>query len=413
MRGTAVRIHQLQQAGPGGLAFRQLKAGAGAYFARDSDRGPLVGDNDDVAILETDGRHAAFTDEGIQVHRRHDLIVAADLDVPVAAPSGVDPARLVQIAQQGIGRGTAVAAGLGHIAGDEQGDGLRIHGGQIDLAVGMAGGRQLAAQGILQFVLGQTGHVELADFGDVQLAGRADFEDGIHIEAPAPQAQDDPVTRCDGAGGSSLTEIALEKIGSVGCRSVSGIAALRQEQQAQQQKKNRLFHGTAPGLVLGLFRLGSRHDSGTHALAPDAGRQPPLALGIAAGNDDLGFIEIVADSGALAFFTSRGEEAVFHAHAHVRPEGGIGKGGDVTGHGIGHKIFHRAGLVFGRFRGVSQQAAAIEGQTGRQHEKGRETFHEFSWEGKAGIGPLLVSPGQADARDLASGVKRAGEAPDR
>ena len=108
----------------------------------------------------------------------------------------------------------------------------------------MAGGRQLAAQGILQFVLGQTGHVELADFGDVQLAGRADFEDGIHIEAPAPQAQDDPVTRCDGAGGSSLTEIALEKIGSVGCRSVSGIAALRQEQQAQQQKKNRLFHGT-------------------------------------------------------------------------------------------------------------------------------------------------------------------------
>ena len=138
-----------------------------------------------------------------------------------------------------------------------------------------------------------------------------------------------------------------------------------------------------------------------------------LALSIAAGNDDLGFIEIVADSGALAFLTSRGEEAVFHAHAHVRPEGGIGKGGDVTGHGIGHKIFHRAGLVFGRFRGVSQQAAAIEGQTGRQHEKGRETFHEFSWKGKAGIGPLLVSPGQAETRDPASGVKRAGEAPDR
>ena len=114
-----------------------------------------------------------------------------------------------------------------------------------------------------------------------------------------------------------------------------------------------------------------------------------MALGIAAGNDDLGFIEMVADSGTLAFFTGGGEEAVFHAHAHIRPEGGIGKGGDVTGHGIGHKIFHRTGLVLGRFRGISQQAAAIEGQTGRQHEEGGKTFHEFSWRGKAGSGARL------------------------
>ena len=250
----------------------------------------------------------------------------------------------------------------------------------------MAGGRQLAAQGILQFVLGQAGHVELTDLGNVQLARRTDFKDGIHIEAPAPQTQDDPVARSHGAGGSPLTEVALKKVGPVRCRSVSGVSGLRQEQQAQQQKKDRIFHGADPGVFLALFRLGSRHDSGAHALAPDAGRQPPLALGIAAGNDDLGFIEMVADSGTLAFFTGGGEEAVFHTHAHIRPEGGIGKGGDVTGHGIGHKIFHRTGLVLGRFRGISQQAAAIEGQTGRQHEEGGKTFHEFSWRGKAGSG---------------------------
>lgn len=138
------------------------------------------------------------------------------------------------------------------------------------------------------------------------------------------------------------------------------------------------------------------------------GRQPPLALGLRQATMISASLKLLRTVARLHSSPAAEKKLSSILTRTSVPKAGS-KGGVITGHGIGHKIFHRAGLVFGRFRGVSQQAAAIEGQTGRQHKKGRETFHEFSWKGKAGIGPLLVSSGQADARDPASGVKRAGK----
>ncbi len=110
---------------------RRLEGERGPHAPVGADHRTARSDEDDVAVLEAEGRRIAGQQEVIEIEVGDDLAAAAHRDVAVGAVGG-DPVGLVQEKQDTVVCRAEIAARLEYVAADEHPDGSGVVHRRID-----------------------------------------------------------------------------------------------------------------------------------------------------------------------------------------------------------------------------------------------------------------------------------------